>query len=130
MTILGLDLGRKKTGVALSHGVVAEGIATLKFDENKIGEFITELNKIIDEQGVELIVIGLPLGKDQKQTKQSLWTKDQGKIIKEETGKEVVFTEESYSSAQAKGEQGDIDQQSARIILEQYLNETRSSALQ
>lgn len=130
MTILGLDLGCKKTGVALSHGVVAEGVATLKFDENKIDEFIADLQNIIDEQRVELIVVGLPLGKDQKRTDQSIWTKEQAEIIADRTGKKVVFTEESYSSTQAEGEKGDIDQQSARIILEQYLNETKSSTLQ
>lgn len=129
MTIIGLDLGRKKTGVALSHGVVAEGYATLDFDEDNIDNFIGKLNEIINEQKVDKIVVGLPLGKDGKDTDQSVWVKTQVQKIASATGKQIVFTEESYSSTQAEGEKGDIDQQSARIILEQYLNETKDSSI-
>ena len=130
MTILALDLGRKRTGVALSSGVIAEGYATLVFDEKKIDDFIGVLKEIIAEQTVGKIVVGLPLGKDGKETEQSKWTRVQADKIKDALEIDVVFTEESYSSAQARGEEGDIDQSSARIILEQYLNETSSSSLQ
>jgi len=129
VTIIGLDLGRKKIGVALSSGIVAEGYTTLKFDEHDIDHFISELNKIIFEQKVDKIVVGLPLGRDGKETNQSIWAKTQAQKIASATGKQVVFVEESYSSSQAEGERGDIDQQSARIILEQYLNETNNHSL-
>ena len=129
MTILALDLGRKKTGVALSSGVVAEGYATLPFDDKKLDGFTSALKKIIKEQTVGQIVVGLPFGKDGKETDQSKWTRIQADKIQDAVGVSVVFTEESYSSAQAEGEEGDIDQSSAVIILEQYLNETKSSSL-
>jgi len=48
MTILALDLGKKRTGVALSHGVVAQGYTTLQFNENQTDSLINALKKIIN----------------------------------------------------------------------------------
>ncbi len=129
MTILALDLGKKKVGLALSHGIVAEGYATIRFNENDVSEFINQLKKIISEQKVNKVIIGLPLGRGGKDTDQSIWTKKIAKRIKNSLSLNVTFVEESYSTFQASGEEGDVDQQSARIILEQYLNENRGNSL-
>lgn len=129
MTILALDLGKKKVGLALSHGIVSEGYATIRFSEDDVSEFINKLKKIISEQKVSKIVIGLPLGRDSKDTNQSIWTKKIAKRIENSLNLNVTFVEESYSTFQASGEGGDVDQQSARIILEQYLNENQGNSL-
>jgi len=129
VTILALDLGKKRVGLAISHGVVAQGYATLKLDENNPDKFLNALEEVVLQQGVDKVIIGLPLGRDGKDTKQSLWTKSIAQKIKEILGVKITFVEESYSTSQARGEEGDIDQQSARIILEQYLNENQSLPL-
>lgn len=60
MRILGLDVGNKTIGVALSDplGITAQGITTIK----RKGEYedIEELKVICDKYRVEVIVCGLP----------------------------------------------------------------------
>lgn len=62
MRILGLDVGSKTIGVALSDelGWTAQGLTTIPIDEEK-GDFGTSpLKKIIEQYHVEKIVVGLP----------------------------------------------------------------------
>ena len=60
MRILGLDVGSKTIGVALSDpfGWTAQGITTIK--RTKKEEDILEIQKLCKEYNVEEIVIGLP----------------------------------------------------------------------
>lgn len=129
MTILALDLGSKKTGVAVSHGILAEALTTLYL--NKSGEegFIEKLKQIIEEQKVEQLVVGLPLSRNGKPTAQSTLIERQAKQISLTLGLPIEFCEETLTSWEAEGQAGkdkaSIDAQAAKIILEQYLNEHR-----
>ena len=60
MRILGLDVGQKTIGVAISDplGFTAQGITTIR--RGKKEEDIQQLKKICDEYAVETIVVGLP----------------------------------------------------------------------
>ncbi len=62
MRTMGLDVGTKTVGVALSDelGWTAQGLETLKIneDENEFG--FKELGEIIKEHSVSKIVVGLP----------------------------------------------------------------------
>ncbi|AST92679.1 Holliday junction resolvase RuvX [Sutcliffiella cohnii] len=62
MRILGLDVGSKTVGVAISDelGWTAQGLETIKIDEatNNLG--FKRLKQIIAQYGVELVVVGLP----------------------------------------------------------------------
>ena len=125
MTILALDLGTKNIGVAISHGVMAEAWKTISYKSQREEDLFKELNQVIAQQKVEKVLIGLPLGRDGKPTRQSRWTKELGNRIARATQASVEYVEESFSSNAA----GEIntDQEAARIILEQYLNEAKSS---
>ncbi len=116
--LLGIDFGTKRVGVAISHGFMAEGIATLGFSNKE--SFYSDLKKIIVEQKIEKIIVGLPMGVD-GDTHQTLWTRERGEELGEETGLPVIFVDESYSSVEADKYNSDRDSESARIILEQYL---------
>ena len=135
MSFLGLDLGRKRVGVALSHGIVAEAVKTLPYDEKNTTDFIKVIKDIIREQKVKTIVVGLPLGKNGKDTDQSIWTQGQVEEHLVPLGLRIEFVEESFSTSSAsdmlesKNRKALIDSYSAKIILEQFLNENRSSAL-
>lgn len=142
MILLGLDFGKKRVGTAISHGIVAQSHATIDFDEAKFELFLLKIKKIIAEQKVDKVVIGIPLGRDGKETSQGIWTEKQADRLKGALEVPVVFVEESFSSAEAlsqisefaiskkrKRQKGLIDMESARIILHQYLNEDASSSL-
>ncbi|WP_053367232.1 Holliday junction resolvase RuvX [Bacillus sp. FJAT-27245] len=62
MRILGLDVGSKTVGVALSDefGWTAQGLETIKIDEEKNEFGFERLGQIIKEYGVDQVVIGLP----------------------------------------------------------------------
>lgn len=60
--VLGLDVGTKTIGVALSDafGWTAQGLTTLKIDYDK-GEYgLEEIAQIVDEHNVSSVVVGLP----------------------------------------------------------------------
>ena len=125
--ILALDLGEKRTGLAVSHGIVAAPAGFL--DIGKKTEFFDELNSLISAQGVNLLVVGLPLDREGRETKQSLWVRKQVEQIEEEISLPVEFVEESFTSHDARDilgkakQKGEIDAYSAVSILERYLSE-------
>src|SRR5690625_4958699 len=62
MRVLGLDVGTKTIGVAVSDelGWTAQGIQTLSINEEEQQFGLTELEKIISDYNIEKIVVGLP----------------------------------------------------------------------
>lgn len=60
--IIGLDVGSKTIGVAVSDamGWTAQGIDTLRINEENEDFGIDQLLKIIDEYDVDTVIIGLP----------------------------------------------------------------------
>ena len=126
MTFLALDPGRKRVGVAISHGILAEAMAVLQFREGGFEVFYSQLEKIIVSQSVDKIIVGVPMGKDQKKSKQTEWNENFILQLKKYTSIPVEVIEESFSttSAYERGaDKRDVDSQAAKIILEQYLNE-------
>ncbi|MFJ5758120.1 Holliday junction resolvase RuvX [Neobacillus sp. NPDC093182] len=62
MRIMGLDVGSKTVGIAISDelGWTAQGLKTLKIDEEKNKFGFDEIGQLIKEYGISLVVIGLP----------------------------------------------------------------------
>ena len=133
-TVLALDVGEKRIGLALSHGIVAEGLTTLDFNNEKPEETIAKIKDIILKQKVDQIVVGLPLGRDGKETAQSQKIRSFASELEKALSLECHFVEESYSTVEVEREREDlkekgkpkplnIDAEAARVILEQYLHE-------
>ncbi|WP_200411351.1 Holliday junction resolvase RuvX [Virgibacillus salexigens] len=62
MKLLGLDVGSKTIGVAVSDalGWTAQGITTLKWNEEEITSADKEIKALIDEHQIGKAIIGLP----------------------------------------------------------------------
>ena len=62
MRVLGLDVGTKTIGVAVSDemGWTAQGIETIKIADEQMEQSYPRLQQLIDEYSVEKIVVGLP----------------------------------------------------------------------
>ncbi|WP_040207874.1 Holliday junction resolvase RuvX [Neobacillus jeddahensis] len=62
MRVLGLDVGSKTVGVALSDelGWTAQGLKTLKINEEKQEFGFEEIGQLIKEYQVDTVVIGFP----------------------------------------------------------------------
>ncbi|HHY60142.1 MAG TPA: Holliday junction resolvase RuvX [Clostridia bacterium] len=64
MRIMGLDVGDKTIGVAVSDplGLTAQGITTIKRSE--LAEDLRQVARLVEQYGVELVVLGLPKNMD------------------------------------------------------------------
>ncbi|MBE6051657.1 MAG: Holliday junction resolvase RuvX [Clostridium sp.] len=133
MRILGLDVGQKTIGVAISDplGFTAQGITTIR--REKKSKDIEELKKICDEYKVETIVIGMP--KNMNGTIGFAGEKIQefSELIKEEIGIKIEFWDERLTTVAAhramleadlsRGKRKKIvDKIAATYILQGYLD--------
>src|SRR5690554_6162696 len=66
MRILGLDVGSKTIGIAVSDPlkITAQGLTTLIWDENDMTSADERLQEIISEYEIEKIIVGLPINMD------------------------------------------------------------------
>lgn len=135
--ILGLDIGTKTVGVAISDvlGIIASALEVIKYDGD-INVPIAKLEKIINEKEVETIVIGLPLhmNGDMSQTA-SLVLKFKDYFEKNSSVK-VILIDERLTTVSAtnslidadmsrKKRKAVIDKVAAQIILARYLDTKR-----
>jgi len=62
MKLIGLDVGSKTIGVAVSDalGLTAQGLKTIKWDENNLRSADDELKQIVQDHEIGQAIIGLP----------------------------------------------------------------------
>lgn len=94
MSILGIDYGLKRVGLAIS--IYGQKAHPLKVVQRK--NFDKELENLLKSENIETIVIGLPEGRFKK-TVESF-----GRKLKKKTSLVIEFIDESLSSYNAKEE--------------------------
>lgn len=101
MRILGLDVGDRTIGIAVSDplGFTAQGITTIR--RKKIDNDINELRKICTEYNVELIISGLPKNMNGTLGPQSEKVMDFCNIIKEEIKLPIKMWDERLTTVAA-----------------------------
>lgn len=130
--VLALDVGEKRTGVALASLVarLASPLTTLEQGPN----IWTDLAKIIKTETVGLIVVGLPRSLDGLDTDQTRYVRDFAAQLEKQVGLPIVFQDEALTSRQAEAElrasgkkfaKSDIDALAAVYILEDYLSNSK-----
>lgn len=135
---LGLDVGDKRIGLALSDplGMLASPLLVLQRQED--GVDITAILKIVKQSQVEKIIIGLPQSMDGTLGSQAEKVKIFGEKLKKASPVPVDFRDERLSTVSAKRmmrEAGnrksskkkiEYDAAAAAIILQTYLDEFES----
>lgn len=91
---MGVDLGDKKTGVALCLGKLAEPLMVVRH-KNEI-ELIEKLTILAKEEEIEKIIVGVSEGKKGKSQR------DFGKRLAAETGLPVEMQDETLSTVDAQ----------------------------
>lgn len=127
--VMAIDIGTKRIGIALSDYllVLANGYSYIK--RTPESDAIQYIEKIAKENNVKIIVAGVPYNMDGTKGKQA---KDCIDFASKISGFEVIFEDERLTSECAeenlknrkidfRHEKGLVDMESARIILEQYL---------
>lgn len=101
MRILGLDVGQKTIGVAVSDplGFTAQGLTTIRRTTKK--QDIEEIKKFCDEYDAKVIVIGLPKNMNGTIGPSGEITMAFGKLIEEELKVEIKFWDERLTTVAA-----------------------------
>jgi putative Holliday junction resolvase len=138
MTILGLDVGNRSIGVAVSDelGYTAQGLKTIK--RTSLNQDIAELKKIIEAYSVGQIVVGLPKNLNGSLGPQAQKVSAFAERLKQEAGLSIATWDERFSSQQAERTLKDaglkwrkrrlaVDRLAAVLILQGYLDYLRHS---
>lgn len=138
MRVMGLDVGSKTVGVAVSDpfGWTAQGIEIIRINEHK-GEFGFErLKELVKEYNVDRFVVGLPKNMNNSIGPRAEASMEYGEKIKELFDLPVDYQDERLTTVQAERmlvEQADtsrskrkkvIDKVAAVMILQNYLDRT------
>ncbi|MGB9792017.1 MAG: Holliday junction resolvase RuvX [Thermacetogeniaceae bacterium] len=102
MRILGLDIGKKRIGVAVSDelGITAQGLMTIERGKNE--DVIVTLLSLVEKYNIREIVIGLPRHMDGRLGEEGEDIVSLGKEIQERIGVPVVFWDERLSTVAAE----------------------------
>ncbi|DAB38149.1 MAG: Holliday junction DNA helicase RuvA [Sulfuricurvum sp. GWF2_44_89] len=125
-TIIAIDLGLKRIGLALSAGA---GIVTPlpAVERRNRNQAANDVKKVLNEYEATTVVVGIPMGST---TEDEMRRRVAHFMNLVEFVGEIAYQDESHSSQEAealmKGEirykrDGRIDSLSAKIILERYL---------
>ncbi|MFA5093682.1 MAG: Holliday junction resolvase RuvX [Candidatus Omnitrophota bacterium] len=138
MRIIGLDVGEKRIGVAVSDplGIIAQGLTVI---ERKVpGEDICAIVDIINEFKADSVVVGMPInmdgtrGKSADKVTEFVDTLKAAVKIPVNTYDERLSTKESErflisSDVSRKKRKNVIDKIAAQLILESYLERIKNN---
>lgn len=96
-TLIGIDYGEAKTGVALGRNSLATPLTTFNNLDN--ATLIHQIIRTALENKAEAFVLGIPLQADGKETKQSLKVRTFGKMLKV-LSKKPVLTQNEYGTTE------------------------------
>lgn len=136
MRIMGLDVGSKTVGVAISDplGFTAQGLEIIKINEDKEDFGLDRLAQLVKDYGVDKFVIGLPKNMNNTSGPRVKASQAYGDKIKELFDLPVDYQDERLTTVQAERmlvEQADvsrgkrkkvIDKLAAQLILQNYLD--------
>ena len=129
MRIIGIDLGKKRIGLALgdTESRIAIGLPTLQNDRH----LVDNLRAVIEGEHIQRLIVGLPKTMSGATGEQAGYTQKWANRIGHLLEVEVVYEDERLSSKMARDglfaigsklKKEDIDQAAAVLILQSYLD--------
>lgn len=134
--VLGIDAGERRVGVALSDEtrLLASPVAVLDRRQGLAAVF-DALSRLARAEGVEQVVVGLPLDADGSRGRQARRAEQFARIAQRVVGLPVELWDERLSTREAEAilrqqgrnmrrvrERGQIDAVAAAVILQDYLD--------
>ena len=100
MRYLGLDLGSKTLGISISDttNTIASVYTTLRFSEDNNLDTLDELKKIIKENNITALVLGLPKNMNNTLGPRALITLEYKEKLEQELNIEVILYDERLTS--------------------------------
>mgnify|MGYP002422636040 CR=1 FL=1 len=136
MRIMGLDLGSKTVGVAISDPllITAQGIEIIRRkEENKLRQTLARIEALIEEYGVNTIVLGLPKNMNDTLGERAQLSLEFKEKLERRTGLPVVMWDERLTTVAAdkammeagirrEKRKDYVDKIAACLILQGYLD--------
>lgn len=141
MRILGLDFGSKTVGVAVSDEllITAQGVEIVhRKSPSKLRQTLARIEELIEQYGVEKIVLGYPKNMNNTEGERCEKTKEFKEMLERRTGLEVVLWDERLTTVAAdrsmmetgirrENRKEYVDEIAAIFILQGYLDFLRNS---
>ena len=132
-------MGKKRIGVAGCDGtgLIATGLTTI--ERTSFKKDIEQLEKLVEEREVQVLVVGLPYSMNGTLGFQAQQVQKFAKRVAKALQLPLEYVDERLTSVEAQEQlkaqkrfdsrnKGLIDRQAAAIILQQWLDQRRSSA--
>lgn len=136
ISALGLDVGRKRIGVAGCDGtgLIATGLTTI--DRKSFREDVAQLRSLVEQRQVQVLIVGMPYTMSGVSGFQAVQVQKFAQRLAQALHLPVEYTDERLTSVQAEQllraenlapsrHKGLIDRKAAAIILQQWLDERR-----
>ena len=132
--MLGLDVGEKFVGVAMTDGVGVLVLPVLTMRRGRLKDDVKSVARLVRRFEIVQIVVGLPLHLSGEAGRQALLVMEFADAVREGVGVPVVMFDERLTTREAhtrldaagfgtKGRKVVLDQVAAVILLESYLAE-------
>ena len=138
MRCLGLDLGSKTLGIAISDrtNFIASVYKTIFFKDEDYGSLIEPLREIIEKEEIGTLVLGLPKNMNNSLGTRAMITLEFRDMLEREFGLPVVMEDERLTSVISNNilisanmsrnkRKKKVDGMAAEIILQGYLDKKR-----
>ena len=135
MRYLGLDLGSKTLGIAISDktNTIASVYTTIYFKDENYQSLISPLREIIEKEMIDTLVLGLPKNMNNTLGERALITLDFKKMLEQEFKIPVIMEDERLTSVISNNvlikadisrekRKKKVDGMAAVIILQGYLD--------
>ena len=135
MKYLGLDLGTRTLGLSISDltHTIASTYKTIRYEENDYDFLLEELKKIIEQEKIEKLVLGLPKNMNNTIGESAERCLNFKKILEDKLKIEVEMQDERLTTVEAhnymieanmsrKKRKQKVDSLAANIILQTYLD--------
>lgn len=135
MRVLGLDLGSKTLGVAISDalGIIANPIGTYRLETNSLQDALNCVKILVKDHNISKVVLGLPKNMNGSIGFQAEYSLEFKKMLENELHLEVILIDERLTSKMANQvmikadisrnkRKSNVDKLAATIILQAYLD--------
>lgn len=140
MRYLGIDLGSKTVGLAMSDPTrtIASTFKTIFFKDENYKSTISEIKQIVEDYDIKKIILGLPKNMNNTLGERAIITTEYKKILEENINIEVILFDERLTSVisnqvlieadlSRKKRKKKVDSVAAQIILQDYLNKENNN---
>ena len=138
MRYLGIDLGSKTIGLALSDETltIATSYKTIFFNNEDYSSTIAQIKEVVEEFDIKKIIMGLPKNMNNTLGERALITLEYKKLLEENLNVEVIMMDERLTSVisnnvlieadmSRKKRKKKVDSVAAQIILQDYLDKEK-----